>query len=152
MSHLVRATSFAILATGLIVLGSQGSRIAHLSDVACPVTETYYGKPPPQRGAGPFGLGAYYVNEDRSIWLRSRHWSAGRSDKTIWIRPQGTELKVVGRRLDGEAPPLQVKLPKGYNTGFQAGSMMFPTEGCWEVRATAGERELLFIVSVAPGV
>ena len=82
--------------------------------------------------------------------LKSRAMTAGRSDKTIWIRPQGTELKVVGHRLDGEAPPLEVRLPQGYPTGFQAGSMTFPTEGCWEVRATAGEKELLFVVRVAP--
>ena len=116
----------------------------------CPVTETIEGTPPPQRGASPFGIGTYHVNEDRSMWLYSRPWTAGISDKTIWIRPEGTVLKVAGRRLDGEAPPLYVSLPPGYPTGFQAGSMTFPTEGCWEVRATAGKKELVFVVTVAP--
>lgn len=116
----------------------------------CAVTETIEGEPPPDPNASPFGFGSYHVNEDRSMWLASRPWRASKSDKGIWIRPQGTQLQVVGRRLDAEAPPLYVRIPEGYMTGFHVTSMTFPTEGCWEVRATAGEKELRFVVTVAP--
>jgi hypothetical protein len=117
----------------------------------CPVTDTVEGKPPPEQNASPFGFGAWHVNEDRSMWLRSRTWRAGKSDKALWIRPQGAELEVSGRRLDAEAPPLQFSMPGHYfYAGFQPTSMTFPTEGCWEVRATAGEKELRFVTTVAP--
>ena len=114
------------------------------------MTETIEGEPPRDPNASPFGFGAYHVNEDRSIWLGSRRWVAGKGDKGIWIRPQGTQLEVTGRRLDGDAPPLSVRIPCCYPTGFQVTGMTFPTEGCWEVKAKAGDKEIRFVVVVEP--
>jgi hypothetical protein len=71
--------------------------------------------------------------------------------KFPWWRGEGVvgPLKVEGRRLDGEAPPLGAQIPDGYgDTGFQASALIFPTEGCWEVTAHAGDAELTFIARV----
>jgi hypothetical protein len=68
----------------------------------------------------------------------------------LWIRPQGTELVITGRRLDAEAAPLEASIPCCYPTGFQATGLTFPIEGCWEVTAQAGEAELRFVTKVLP--
>jgi hypothetical protein len=72
-----------------------------------------------------------------------------------WERGARGKLRVTGRRLDGEAPPLQSHVPCCYGengeTGFQASYLIFPTPGCWEVTAQVGEREdskLTFITRV----
>jgi hypothetical protein len=116
----------------------------------CPVTNTVEDTPPKDPTVTPFPFGAYHVNADQSIWLKSRRWFAGRHDKGIWVRPRGTQLKVVGRRLDGEAPPLRVRIPCCYPSGFQVTGMTFPTEGCWEVQATAGDKAIRFVIIVEP--
>lgn len=40
------------------------------------------------------------------------------------------------------------KLPCCYPTGFQVAGLYFPTGGCWEVTATAGESKLQFVTMV----
>jgi hypothetical protein len=37
-----------------------------------------------------------------------------------------------------------------YPTGFQVMGLIFPTEGCWDVTAKAGDSELHFVTLVAP--
>ena len=78
-------------------------------------------------------------------------WKAGADgNKILWIRPEGTELKVSGHRLDADAPPLRADIPCCYPTGFQVTGLYFPTEGCWEVTAEAGKSRLQFVVEIAP--
>jgi hypothetical protein len=65
-----------------------------------------------------------------------------------WRKVEGT-LRITGRRLDGEAPPLRGYVPDGYGkTGFQASGVDFPTEGCWEVTGTVGAARLTFVTYV----
>ncbi|MDF1499877.1 MAG: hypothetical protein P1P76_05340 [Anaerolineales bacterium] len=70
--------------------------------------------------------------------------------KFPWWRAQGVEgaIKISGRRLDQPAGgSLTAEMPDGYgDTGFQASALVFPSEGCWEVAARAGEAELIFTV------
>lgn len=141
-----------LLIIAVLAQGSTDTATDEQPQVACdcPITKTIESEPLKDPNAMPFGFGAYHVNEDRSIWLRSRRWIARRGDKGIWIRPQGTQLVVSGRRLDAEAPPLEVVIPCCYPTGFQVTGMTFPTEGCWEVRARAGKKKLRFVVVVEP--
>ncbi len=71
--------------------------------------------------------------------------------KFPWWRGEGVvgPLQIEGKRLDGEAPPLQADIPEGYgDTGFQASGLIFPTEGCWQVTGRVGEAELTFITRV----
>ncbi len=51
-----------------------------------------------------------YVKPDGSIGM-----------KFLWVRGPGVSgpLRVEGKRLDGEAPPLRAEIPEGYGeTGF----------------------------------
>jgi hypothetical protein len=71
--------------------------------------------------------------------------------KFPWWRGEGVvgALQIEGKRLDGEAPPLQAEIPQGYgDAGFQASGLGFPSEGCWQVTARAGEAELTIVTQV----
>jgi len=125
----------------------------------CPVTEPIWMKPPDDSAVLDKPVfGYYYANKDRSI-LTSAWWVE--QDMTYlrvyeeglkmgWFRPDGADLQITGRRLDGDAPPLEAHVPCCYPTKFQATSLYFPTEGCWEVTAKANKSILIFIVTVAP--
>ena len=123
------------------------------STTGCRVSELVRAEPPRDPNADPFGLGPWYINADRSIWAGwdAGHWVSGSNgNKVLWIRPQGTNLKVVGRRLDGDgATALKADIPCCYPTGFQASRVYFPMSGCWEVTATAGGSELKFVTKVS---
>jgi hypothetical protein len=68
------------------------------------------------------------------------------SMKWWWWRGVEGDLKIVGRRLDGSSPPLGAIIPAGYgSTGFQATSLIFPREGCWEVTGSVGPHRLTFV-------
>jgi len=101
--------------------------------------------------ADPFGSGPWYINTDRSIWVTAGRWVQGQEgNKVLWIRPQGTNLRVTARRLDGdEGTPLKADIPCCYPTGFQATKIYFPTSGCWEITATAGKSALKFVTKVS---
>lgn len=128
-------------------------------EAACPVTRPEWLLPPEDSAVNnPPAYGYYYTNADQSI-LASAWWAEGseyrlRADpqgvKVGWFRPAGASMEVTGRRLDGEAPPLEAQIPCCYPTRFQASGLYFPTEGCWEVVTKAGGNELTFIVWVDP--
>lgn len=68
-----------------------------------------------------------------------------------WRGPDASGvLHVEGRRLDADAPPLQAEVNPAYGdtTGFQPTGLIFPTEGCWEIRATAGHSSILVVQRV----
>jgi hypothetical protein len=119
----------------------------------CPITRPIQDQPPKDPNADPFGFTGWFINDDRTLWAGpiedSFPWRAD-GNKVIWIRPQGTQLAIDGRRLDADAPPLKTWIPDGYTTGFQVTDMEFPTEGCWEITAASGKSELRFVVKVAP--
>ncbi len=115
----------------------------------CPITTPVFDEAPDDPNADPFGSGPWFINEDRTIWAGPYPWVAGsQGNKALWIRPAGTELSVTGRRLDGDAPPLTAEIPCCYTTGFQVTGLYFPTGGCWEVTATAGDSKLQFVTMV----
>ena len=120
----------------------------------CPLTTPIRDEPPPDPNADPFGVNYWYINADRTLWAGpvegNYPWQAG-GNKVIWIRPQGTQLTISGRRLDSNAPPLKAWIPDGYRTGFQVTGMTFPVGGCWEITARSGDHELRFVTRVAPG-
>jgi hypothetical protein len=89
-----------------------------------------------------------YRSSDRLIWVSNLPTHAGGSHKVLWLKPPGSVLRVTGRRLDGEAPPLIANLPEGYGGDFQASGIGFPTAGCWEVEARADASVLRFVVAV----
>src|SRR4051812_11074285 len=82
-----------------------------------------------------------YANADRSILWLAEPIVAGEETKRWWFRPAGEDLIVTGRRMDASAPPAVFRLAPGrsYPQRFMAGTVKFPTEGCWEVTAKAGQ-------------
>ena len=53
-----------------------------------------------------------------------------------------------GRRLDAEAPPLEVFAGGEGREDLQVGSLTFPTEGCWEIVAQSGNSVLRFVMYI----
>jgi len=98
---------------------------------------------------GPFGLcpdgilvfkpgGAGFVTRTGALGMK---WG--------WMRGVPGELRITGRRLDGEAPPLRSEVPSGYgDRGFQASYLIFPTAGCWEVTGSVGQSSVTFVTKV----
>jgi hypothetical protein len=78
---------------------------------------------------------AGFVEEDGTIGMK---WP--------WWRGVDGELKIRGRRLDAEAPPLTAEIPPGYGlSGFQPSGISFPTEGCWQITGSVGGATLTFV-------
>jgi hypothetical protein len=98
---------------------------------------------------GPFGLwpdgtvifkpgGPGFVTRDGSLGM-----------KFGWLRGVSGQLRITGRRLDAEAPPLRAEAPDGYeDRGFQATYIIFPTPGCWEVTGRVGNASVTFVTKV----
>jgi hypothetical protein len=104
----------------------------------------------------------WYMNADGTIWagpVPNGGWPSGgilysgsgtvKGQKTYWVRPKGTQLVISGRRLDTTSPPVEAHIPCCYGGGFQIVGLYFPSEGCWEVNARAGESELRFVTYVS---
>jgi hypothetical protein len=115
----------------------------------CPVSKTVKDEPPKDPNADRFGFGDWYVNADRTIWVRNNSWKAGSDgNKVIWIRPAGTKLVITGRRIDAPASPPRATADRGYPTGFTVTGLYFESPGCWELTAKAGSKELHFVTEV----
>jgi hypothetical protein len=128
----------------------------------CPITPPVAGYPT----SGPQGDIDWYANAVRTIWVTFAGWDFVRrgSDqpdpktgyspgwKVLWYKP-ASPLIVTGRRTDGAAPPLVYDIsidPRPRGT-MQPSRLYFPTAGCWEIDAKAGEEELRLVVLVKPG-
>ena len=71
------------------------------------------------------------------------------SMKWGWNRLRSGKLKIEGRRLDDDAPPLRSAIPDGYgDTGIQSSALIFPTPGCWEVTGRIADASLTFVTLV----
>lgn len=126
----------------------------------CPVTAPSRVGPPGVAASSFFGWDSSYGNG--KLWVGGL-WPDGviaagpdfvTADGAVgmkfgwWRTVEGT-LRITGRRLDGDAPPLRGDVPDGYGkTGFQASGVFFPTEGCWEVTGAVGATTLTFVTFV----
>jgi hypothetical protein len=126
----------------------------------CPVTNPS-DKPfvPPSPYPAEPRLGGFWFGSD-GLWIippEKGEWR-GLRQKMGWWR-QGYDwrtpkLKITGRRLDSQAPPLDVDGPNAVGTGGPPGNYMmvgltFPTFGCWEITGHDENDELKFVVWVA---
>jgi hypothetical protein len=69
-----------------------------------------------------------------------------------WQAEPEPDLTVIGRRLDGEAPPLIAsKATNAYAEDIGSAMMVgfdIPTAGCWEITGSIDGQELSFVVQV----
>lgn len=146
----ISAATVLILTAALMCPGMHGSN-------NCPVTIPN-GNAPPGQQADSYSYG----NGALRTWL----WPNGTvvfspggpglqlqdgslQMKLPWWRGVRGALKITGRRIDGDAPPLRAHIPSGYSdVGFQATSIIFSTPGCWEVTGSVGDASLTFITRV----
>jgi hypothetical protein len=152
---LMSQSRFALCLIPLLLIGCAQTNRSDPADKCQPSTpvtmnipEGYNGEQPAPKEKRPF-----LANADRSIlWLSGEPFVAGQETKRWWYRPSGADLIVTGKRIDGDAPPAMFRLSPGpsYPHRFMAGLVTFPTEGCWEVTAKAGQSEARWIVRVNP--
>ena len=128
---------------------------------SCLTSSVVIESPPRYPNADSVGPAAWYVNADRTIWagpVPEGEWPSGgtlfsgdgvvKGQKTYWVRAQRKQLTITGRRIDTNGPPVEAHIPCCYPTGFQIVALYFPTQGCWEVSAKAGDSELRFVTEV----
>lgn len=140
----------------------------------CAVSKTVVGEPPETRADrlafSGFGYGRWYVNADRTIWVRGS-WQAGpNGNKVLWAKPPGAGLVITGREIDrAGSPPRAITAPgspplhgarslprasedggSAYPWGFEVTGLYFNSPGCWEITARAGREELRFVTVVLP--
>ena len=88
----------------------------------------------------------HYTPDDPTFRQKMQWWRQGYNPRTEPV----PKLKVTGRRLDAESPPL---LAEASNTTGPRPSMMvgmnFPTLGCWEITGRYQNDELTFVVWIA---
>jgi hypothetical protein len=71
--------------------------------------------------------------------------------KFLWFKRPGV-MTIEGRRLDGAAGPLRANLNHEFDAqDFQPSSLIFPTEGCWEVTSRVRDASLTFVTRVVQG-
>lgn len=153
----------AVLLFGIAVPALVASVQTQTARESCAPSPLTRDSAPRDSAADPVGPADWYINADRTIWagpVPAGGWpsggmlySGGRvvpGHKTYWVRPQGQQLVITGHRLDGQGPVLEAYVPCCYLTGLQIVALHFPTVGCWEVSARAGDRELTFVTEVRP--
>ena len=60
--------------------------------------------------------------------------------KFPWDRAVKGRLRITGRRIDADAPPLRALLSDYRLTGFQPSTLIFPDRSCREITGRIGER------------
>ena len=159
----------------LTAVGQQNpSRQALVPPASCRVTV-----PPanPFTPSGPYELGekSFWLGTEKlwtvlrksGVWWWAPH-APGRehqvqplTEKTWWMsrdfnyrEEYPPELKVTGRRLDGDAPPLLTLTPTNAFPGPAAAMLSgvyVPTPGCWEITGDYKGQKLSFVVWVKQG-
>ncbi len=103
---------------------------------------------PPDPNADPVS-GYWHISADRLLWAPASPPGVTQTGiGRYWVRPAGTPLVFIARRLDVPGPPITSQERSGYPTGFYFGGPDIPTEGCWEVTARAGASQVTFVADI----
>ncbi len=132
---------------------------ASVAQGVCPVTPPNFSRPPGESVDSTYlGNGTIWtiVYPDGVARIDGRtgeiHEDGSLEIKWPWyVKGSVSSLKVTGRRLDGQSPPARISMPPGITIdppGFQPSSLLFPTEGCWEISAQVGTSTLSFVTKV----
>ena len=148
LAAIVAVTAGTPIAAG--ALGARGSMTNGVSaTAACEATMPVAERPPNDPHASPF-LGDWYANADRTMWASGGGPVPGTlRTKVLWVRPAGSELTISARRLDGDAGPVDVSVPSGYQWTYQASGLTFSAPGCWQITGIAGGKTLQFVLNIA---
>lgn len=123
----------------------------------CPVTQPNGSTPPFEKpSAYHYGNGEIWTDlwPEGKIFMQpaNREADGSLSMKWVWWRNATGTLDIQGQRLDETAEPLRVFYTGGYDdAGVYVVALIFPTTGCWEVTAKAGETSLTFVTEVVFG-
>jgi hypothetical protein len=85
-----------------------------------------------------------FVRRDGSMRIKFPWWGSRRADKDLRI--SGSSVHPPGARAQAQISPGLTRAPH-----FWASAIVFPTEGCWRVTASAGHARLTFVVLVLKG-
>jgi hypothetical protein len=171
--------AFAALATIPRQGSAQPSPVRTSSvPASCPMTPRparAFIPPPPYRSTEELPRNFFFIGSEKlwteigesMVWEWRPHRPGHEQDltaKIFWFRVGYSwrtepipKIKVTGRRLDGEAPPLM--LPQGPATnaimdnsgrGAMLTGVWMPTPGCWEITADYAGDKLSFNVWVEP--
>jgi hypothetical protein len=114
----------------------------------CPVTPSVKADAPPDPNADPVS-GYWHISADRLLWAPASPPGVAQTGiGRYWVRPAGTQLTFTARRLDVPGSPITSGERSGYSTGFYFGGPDIPTEGCWEVTASAGASQVTFVAEI----
>jgi hypothetical protein len=127
------------------------------SPQGCPVTLPN-GSMPPNQNPSPlfYGNGVLWT----SLWSQGQvvfgpsgpgQVGADGSLSIQWPWWRGTQgnLAIEGKRQDASAPPLRAIVPDSFGvTGFQPTTLVFSSEGCWQVTGKVGSSSLTFVTLV----
>jgi hypothetical protein len=117
----------------------------------CPVTLSNGSQPPGEVWRYPYGNGTLWTEvwRDGRMKLERRAADGRLTTAFPWWKGEAGELTITGRRLDEDAKPMGVVIPKGYRAvGFQSSQLFFPSEGCWEITAKLGDDTLTIVTEV----
>jgi hypothetical protein len=83
-------------------------------------------------------------------WPGRLHRDGSVSQKFLWLgtRHGAKRLRVRGRRLDAPAPPLRSRISQHLAPKLWPSGLIFPTTGCWRVKARAGSARISFVLLV----
>src|SRR5918993_4862961 len=114
----------------------------------CPVVQGIKREAPPDQSADRYS-GYWHISADHLIWAPapgpiSTHKYLG----LYWVRPAGTQITITAHRLDVPRPVVVLRERNDYPSGFYWGGFDLPTDGCWQVTATAGASELTFVADI----
>jgi hypothetical protein len=149
----VWAVGALALTMSVVSLGGQGPGDGpidadDLAPASCAVTTPVAAQAPPDPNADPV-RGYWHRSADLKLWVPSpapRQWTTGIG--RYFVRPAGTPLRFVLRRLDASAPAIDI-VEDGYaSAGFYFGGPPLPTDGCWEATVSAGESRVTFVTAI----
>ena len=146
----------------IVAVAAAASVPAKAPNSSCPVTDVR-GQRPPDRATPSFNYGNAVIRvalEPRNGRLVAGRLAGGGERATItengsisakfgWWRAGNGRIRITGRRIDAQAPPLRAHVPAGYARGFQATGLTFPTTGCWRVTGRYAGASLTFTVLVS---
>jgi hypothetical protein len=147
------AVGVLALVASVVALRGQdsGGALADTDDRApssCAVTEPIAAEAPRDPNASPV-RGHWHRSPDLKLWAPSPapgRWTTGIG--MYFVRPAGTPLRFVVKRLDAPAPPVDIVEEGNAPFGFFYGGPPLPADGCWEATVSAGDSRVTFVAAI----